>query len=366
MPRSTSPPPIMIVVALAALGLALATGAVAADNAAPAPTPPSDPAPSSEGKGGDDVDSADAGEEAGHDAHDAHDADDADDADDVGAVDPAVRLLERLEARGRAIRSYIADVVYTREQRILGDRQTRLGKVAYLAPRRPGGDDEAEDDGAAEAGASEKAPNRAPEGPAVNADDGDDGSARFAIRFEKLVVGRALRERPKYFIFDGQWLAEIDPERKQFIRRQVVGPNERFDPLKLGEGPFPLPLGQDKRGVLAVFHARLLPLTDEEEQDRDTEGTRHLRLTPRTTEDGRRKLSDFDRVDIWYDARSLLPRKVVTIEGKIESEANVTTVLLREGRLNTLERAEVRGLFETTPPRRGSGWHVEVKPLDRK
>lgn len=264
---------------------------------------------------------------ANHDAAAGADEDGTSDATEPATE--AERLLAELEARGQKIDSYKAAVVYTREQRLLGDKQTRLGDVAYLA-----------------------------------GDPDQDKPARFAVRFDKLVVGRALRERQRYFIFDGKWLAEIDPDRKQFIRRQVVGPNERFDPLKLGEGPFPLPLGQNRQRVLRVFEAEVLPLTDEERASKDLSGTRHLRLTPRTAPDSDRKLSDFDRVDIWYDAESLLPRKVVTIEGEREDEANVTTVLLRKAALNTLDRAEDADLFQTTPPRRGSGWHVEIKPLE--
>jgi len=260
-------------------------------------------------------------------------------------IESAAQLLDALEARGRTLQSYKAKVVYTREQRLLGDQQTRIGRVAYLAPARADADDaDGDRSGDAEAGN----------------DEGDQtkDATKFAVFFNKLVVGRALRARKRYFIFDGKWLAEIDPQRKQFIRRQVVGPGESFDPLKLGEGPFPLPLGQEKRRVLDIFEAELV------ETDDAGGGLHHVRLTPRADRDAGRNGAAFDQVDIWYDRRTLLPHKVVTVEGDDEAEANVTTVKLTEAEVNTMDREQASGLFDTTPPKRGSGWHVEIKPLE--
>ncbi len=77
---------------------------------------------------------------------------------------------------------------------------------------------------------------------------------RFAIVFRSYIGpdGRADESR-RHFVYDAGWLAEIDPDRKQFVNRQIVAPGETFDPLRVGEGPLPLPLGQRADDVFARF-----------------------------------------------------------------------------------------------------------------
>ncbi len=226
----------------------------------------------------------------------------------------AVALLDQLEARGRAINAYEARVVYNREQGLLADTQTRLGGVIYQA-----------------------------------ADPNADRPARFAIRFQTLLVDGALRERPRAYVFDGTWLAEIHADAKQFIRRQITAPGKRYEPWKIGEGPFPLPLGQKRREVLELYHAKLIPPTDD-----DANGTRHLQLEPRHPE---RATNDLTRIDLWYDQASLLPVKIVTQD----DAQNTTTVRLTDAKVNELSDKQLDGAFDTTPPS-APGWQIEVVP----
>jgi len=51
--------------------------------------------------------------------------------------------------------------------------------------------------------------------------------------------GKTKNTDEQTFIFDGEWLTEINAQARQIHRRQVVPPGEVMDPLAVGEGPFP-------------------------------------------------------------------------------------------------------------------------------
>ncbi len=230
-------------------------------------------------------------------------------------TDPnVVALLDRLEARGRSLHSYQASVVYTREQGLLADSQTRIGRVVYQA-----------------------------------ADANTGRPPRFAVRFESLIVDDALRKRPRAYLFDGRWLAEVHADSKQFIRREVTRPGETYDPLKIGEGPFPLPLGQKRREVLDLYH-----VTRIDPNDGDPNDSTHLHLEPR----GEAPHSDLTQIDIWYSNQTLLPVKIATAD----DAENLTTVWLRDAKVNQLAGNDLDEQFDTTPPTK-PGWKVEVIPL---
>ncbi len=274
-----------------------------------------------------------------------------------------VTFLDRLEERLNGLTSLRAALVYTAEQPLLGDKQTRLGHVSYLA------------------------------GP----------PARFNVTFDQLLIGQALRPRQRSYIFDGTWLVERYPREKLFIKRQVVAPGQSFDPLKLGQGPFPLPLGQKREQVMGRFEVELIsqpqpPQADTADlageasaqpvqldgadqptagQEQNTESPEspespeavepaepaeapayHLRLTPRVDPATGKPIVDFKQVDIWYDASTLMPRKVRAVEGS----SQVKTVLIRDVQLDGLDADAQSALFDTTAPAPGSGWRVEIKP----
>lgn len=225
----------------------------------------------------------------------------------------AAGWLDRLEAAGQDLKTYQAKVIYDRRQELLGDRVIRMGDVHYMA------------------------------GP----------PSRFAIRFDKMVVGQELRERPRHYIFDGSWLVEKHATERQFIKRQVVAPGQTFDPLKLGSGPFPLPLGQKREDVQALFKVTLAQPTED-----DPPASVHLQLVPHTDPATGQPTSPFTRVDLWYDKATLMPVRVVTMD---DSE-NRTTVRLEQAKINTLEAQAAKDLFDTTTPRQGAGWKVQIIP----
>ncbi|MGI9014054.1 MAG: hypothetical protein ACR2GY_07380, partial [Phycisphaerales bacterium] len=137
-------------------------------------------------------------------------------------VNPAEELLDRLEADAVDLRDFQARVHYRKLEAILEETEIYVGSMIYhIDPERP-------------------------------------QPKRFAILFEKKGNLKRLYDRNQHYIFDGVWLVERNPDEKQFIKRQIVAPGETFDPLRLGEGPFPLPLGQKKDDVLRIFEAEML------------------------------------------------------------------------------------------------------------
>lgn len=259
----------------------------------------------------------------------------ADPAGEFRTADDLLRALERADAD---LVTLTASVVHDLEAGFEGDRQVRVGTMKFrVDPREPG-----------------RPPLR-----------------RFAVEFRKLYVGLRVEEDPRLYVFDGTILAEMFPKEKLCIRRQVVGPGEDFDPLRIGQGPLPIPIGQRREDILARFEAELLPpasgvaATDptklgEEERDRATqqarfvEGTQQLRLTPRPGADER---ADFAEVRIWYRrdraTGRLLPvmvRAVKATDG--EERGDATTVQLLDIKVN--DQAPIsQGEFSTEIP---SGW----------
>lgn len=250
-------------------------------------------------------------------------------AAEPGADGPAARWLDKLESRGRSLKSFEAEVVFDKQNTLLGDRQIRMGHVAYAAP--------------------------APGSASASASEGDEG-ARFAIDFDRMVVNDALRDRRTVYIFDGAWLVEKNYDRKMFQKRQVVAPGQRFDPLSL-DGPFPLPLGQKREAVMSRFDVRVVDEADEAE-----DGRVHLRLTPREGATAAEGQKEFDQIDLWFSAESgpdqYLPTKIVARQAPEK-----TTVELRQIVTDKMSDAEMDQRFDTTPPDPGSGWNVDIKPF---
>ena len=81
------------------------------------------------------------------------------------------------------------------------------------------------------------------------------------MTFDTLIVADRRESIGQHYAFDGQWVVEKTPADKQFTKRQVVPPGEDFDPLRIGEGPFPVPVGQRKADILDRFDAEILPAT---------------------------------------------------------------------------------------------------------
>jgi hypothetical protein len=131
---------------------------------------------------------------------------------------------------------------------------------------------------------------------------GDD--ARLRVLFDHKTAGGAPKpERLEYVLANGK-LIDRDYGRRMEIHRQVLQPGQKMNLLKLGEGPFPLPLGQSKEDVHKMFEVKQLAAAGD-----DPAGTTHLQLKPRPATQFESK---FATIDFWVDMQSRMPVKIQT------------------------------------------------------
>ncbi len=241
--------------------------------------------------------------------------------------DPVEDLLDRLERSSADLRDFQARIRYDIWDAVTEEKQIRSGELIYQV-------------------------------------DPDDGSRRFAILFDTFIFGNRQEKEAKHYIFADGWLVEIDHERKQFIKRQIVAPGKTFDPLKLGEGPFPLPIGQPKNEVLARFDVKLLdapsdPFLAKLLTDRDVEGM-VLFPKPNTPE-----AEKFQRVELFYDRETMLPIGINAvaadaIDPSDPNSRNRKMVLLSD--LKRYEGVDEAILSIEEPDKRE--WDIDIRPWE--
>jgi outer membrane lipoprotein-sorting protein len=110
-------------------------------------------------------------------------------------------------------------------------------------------------------------------------------------------------------VLDDRWLIERDYKRKLEVKREVLKPGQKINLLKLGEGPFPLPIGQDPAEVRKQFDVEKIAAAKE-----DPANTIHLKLTPR--KENEQFARRFKTVDVWVALANPFPRRIETIDPK--------------------------------------------------
>lgn len=253
-------------------------------------------------------------------------------APSANAADAAADLLDALETADAGIETFTATLDYSKFYAIQSDEQRRVGQLYYRTDRSA-------PDAGANAGGEPAAPRR-----------------QFAVTFYELIVGDRREQIDQHYAFDGQWVVEKTAEDRQFTKRQVVPPGEQFDPLKIGEGPFPVPIGQKKDDILERFDAEIVAtaegLTDTSLADfAKAKGLIQLRLVPKPTSP---QAGDFKSIQIWYEPEGrMLPRIAKTVT-PVGDEALV--VLLNPEINKPIES----GLFSTDIPPADEEWNVHV------
>ncbi len=194
-------------------------------------------------------------------------------------------VLDKLERAGAQIKTLQANVKHELYQMIPDDRQTKLGFIRYRA-----------------------------------ATDGK--NARFMIFFDTLIHDNLKLHRKEYFCFNGYWLREIREQTKTVIDREIVSPDEKINPFKLGEGPFPLPFGQSKKEILDNFDVKLV-----HNDEHSIANTIHLILIPKAKSKFNKK---YKRIEFWIDNKLNLPVKVVALD----RHSNLITVRFDKIKVN--------------------------------
>lgn len=230
----------------------------------------------------------------------------------------AAALLEAVEGVAAGMRDFRSAVTVETTDDVTGDTERRMGQVVLVQ------------------------------------DTGKPETRRFAVVLEKFIDGSGRADdRPVRYVYADGWLTEADFRERTLVRRQLARPGERYDPLKPGEGPVPLPIGQRREDVMRRFEASLADSPESASLKRVTEPMVGLRLRPRPG------MADRDLVEatVWYDAQSLVPRGV-----EARRRNGRTTVVLRNaevnGGLDEPQRALLSLATGTT-----EGWRVDERPM---
>ena len=231
-------------------------------------------------------------------------------------------MLSALEKAGDTISTFRANVIYDRVDAVSENRERRTGQIvlAQIA--------------------------------------GQLKSRTLAIMFDQLIdaSGHATTERQR-FVFSGGWLFEFDDQRHQLIARELVAPGEQLDPLRIGEGPIPIPIGQKKEQVLQRFELKFAEQPAEPLLKR-LENIQGLALHPKQNAGVDPDLGD---ICVWYDLTTLMPVAVkATTKGGDEK-----ILLLTKIEVNKALDDSATALLATEPPAptpNGAAWRKDVRP----
>lgn len=242
----------------------------------------------------------------------------------AGEIKSADDLLRALETADADLKTLQSQIIYSKVWSDGSDRHVRVGKVAFSDERTPSG-----------------------------------GARKFAVLFEKLRVGDRETNEPKEYVFDGQTLIERLANDKKINVLLRLKPGQTADPLRIGEGPVPIPVGQDRSDILARYEATLLPPTqDLQGEDAEetkqlhslVEGALQLKLTPKQPND------KYKEIRLWYRRGTkqngdpqLLPR----MARAVLRNDDVDLVRLFDVKTNT--DADEKSFKTATP----DGWQVQ-------
>ena len=181
--------------------------------------------------------------------------------------------------------------------------------------------------------------------------------AKFAVNFESFQRDDLPATKdPIDYAFDGQWFTIVKHKAQQMTRFQVARPGQAVQPLAIGQGPFPLPLGQKTDEVLKYF-----TVTTEMARLRrpDQEIPKNADYVLLTTKPEHLKRLGFVYLEIWVDRTTNLPVKVVQHEGTPGGAMTkaISATLSEEKKVDGFEPA-------TFFPPRKIGWSYDVKPLE--
>lgn len=177
-------------------------------------------------------------------------------------------ILDRLHEVGRDLKSFTVKVVLREKDTVAQDTWSRSGEAVY----------------------EQKA----------------NGDARLRMSFTIRVQDGVTQQQRHDYLLENGWLVERDTPRKQERKQQILRPGEKANLLKLGEGPFPLPIGQPREDVYRDFEVAKVAVGEDAPAN-----TTHVLLTPKA---GTRFERKFKTIDVWVDLASGMPRRIDTVD----------------------------------------------------
>lgn len=178
-------------------------------------------------------------------------------------------ILDALDARGKNLKDFQADLKLADVNNATGLATERSGTAKFARP--------------------------------------PEGNARMLVTFDTRKINeQASKPEKTQYLLDPPWLIERDYRRRQEIRRKVLREGEKLNLLKLGEGPFPLPIGQDKASVHELFEVKKVEAAAD-----DPAGTAHIQLLPKAGTPFSRK---YKTIDVWVDQKSNMPVRIAVVD----------------------------------------------------
>ena len=240
--------------------------------------------------------------------------------------DPAsMALLDAIDTQSISLQDFAARVRMNTYDDLADETEKRFGRVYLVMP------------------------------PPVDPESGPPQHRQAAIVFERSIEpsGRA-RERLEHFVLVDGILSDYDHEAKRLVRRRVVGPGSQRDPLRLGEGPIPLPIGQRKADILKYFEVTPAPPIPAR-IFKDAEGVVGLHLVPRPGSEmaDARKITG---IDLWVGKTDYLP---IAVEIH-ERDGDRTSVRFFDPSINAGVDDEARRWLEA-PDVDPTVWRIESK-----
>jgi outer membrane lipoprotein-sorting protein len=200
-------------------------------------------------------------------------------------------ILDALNARGKDLTDFSCDVTLHASDMRTGQDTAQIGTVVFQ--NRPGGD------------------------------------SRIKVAFDKRQTdvgnGHPITQKQRLdYLLDRGWLTDRDYQKKLEVKRQVLKADQKMNLLKLGEGPFPLPIGQDKEDVKKQFK-----VTKAEPAADDPKGTVHITLVPKAGSQLERR---FKKIDVYIDMATNMPGRIDTEEkGGTARSTELSHVKLNSG-----------------------------------
>jgi outer membrane lipoprotein-sorting protein len=220
------------------------------------------------------------------------------------------QILDAMDVRGRTLQDFTAGVRLSDANNATGDETISSGQIYFQ--RLPGDD------------------------------------ARIRIDFDKKQLDEKIFDQHHTYTLDSGWLIERDYDKKRESQQQILKPGEKLDLFKLGQGPFPLPIGQNKDDVKAAFDVtKIDPAKD------DPPGSIHVKLSPRPDS---HYAHDFSSIDIWIDPATAMPLRIQTLDA---NQNSLRTTDLTNLNLNTGLSAKV-----FAEPPLPSGWDQTTEPYN--
>ena len=238
--------------------------------------------------------------------------------DEAPARTEVDRVLDLVERQSAGLKSYRGRVSMENYDDLADESERRFGRVWLVAPA-----------------------------------NGDASARQAAVVFDRIVEsGGRVRERLEHWVYRDGVLSDYDHEAKRLVRRRIAEPGDRRDPLRLGEGPIPIPIGQRKADIVANFdatRAASIPTRITKASD----GVVGVRLVPKATtplaKDG-----DIDRIDYWIRSSDGEP---VAVE-MLEKDGDRITIRFLESAFNEPVDDEGRRWLDA-PDVDPESWRIE-------